>query len=301
MRSLPDDDMWAGTACAEAELGISGGLSAWLNGPRSWRSGPGRRSPKRVATVRRSQRPLVSSTMRRLTHSTSWTARSTDARPPRLRPAGIGRQDTTARDRTALRHHGLGTAGHPAHRACTCTPRWRSPPAGAFGPVGPTGVGARPQRRGEACHPHAAPDGREGSQQWLTSVAAVLAARVECPQTRVVSVGDREADVYDLLALARPAGVDLRMRAAWERGVAQPEHDVWATVAAQPVEATSTVQVPRRGAQPPRTAPLAVRWVPDLVPAPASQARRVAAVPRWAVQALEEAPPAGPTRSSGCC
>jgi len=132
------------------------------------------------------------------------------------------------------------------------------------------------------------------SQKWLTSLEAVLAARGACPQTRFVSVGDREADVYDLLALERPTGVELLMRAAWDRCVTQPEHYVWATVAARPVEATSTVQVPRRGAQPARTATLAVRWCPlTLCPPRHRQRERLPAVPLWAVQALEEAPPAG--------
>ena len=106
------------------------------------------------------------------------------------------------------------------------------------------------------------PIAEKESRKWLTSLEAVLAARVECPQTRLVSVGDREANVYDLFAMERPAGVDLLIRAAWDCCVTPLEHYVWATVAARPVEATYTVQVPRRGAQPPRTATLAVGGVP---------------------------------------
>ena len=68
-------------------------------------------------------------------------------------------------------------------------------------------------------------------------------------------MGDREADVYDLLAMERPAGVDLLIRAAWDRCVTQPERYVWATVAAQPVEATATVQVPAAGRRSPRGRP----------------------------------------------
>src|SRR6266702_468302 len=37
---------------------------------------------------------------------------------------------------------------------------------------------------------------KEG-QKWLTSLDSVIAARSECPDTHFVSVGDREADVYD--------------------------------------------------------------------------------------------------------
>jgi hypothetical protein len=88
--------------------------------------------------------------------------------------------------------------------------------------------------------------------------------------------------------------VALLMRAAWDRCVTQPEHYVWATVAARSVAATATVQVRRRGAPPARTAPLAVRWGPlTLGPPRHRQRARLPAVPLWAVQALEEAPPAG--------
>src|SRR5919108_21500 len=107
-------------------------------------------------------------------------------------------------------------------------------------------------------------------------------------------LGPREADVYDLLALERPAGVDVLLRAAWDRCVTHAERYVWATVAAQPVEATATVQVPRRGPQPPRTATLAVRWCPlTLCPPRHRKRERLPTVPLWAVQAREEAPPAG--------
>jgi hypothetical protein len=55
------------------------------------------------------------------------------------------------------------------------------------------------------------------SQKWLTSLDAVCSARDGCAHTRVVSVGDREADVCALLAAARPEGVELLVRAAKPR------------------------------------------------------------------------------------
>jgi hypothetical protein len=47
------------------------------------------------------------------------------------------------------------------------------------------------------------PIARKESQKWLISLEAVVSAHAECPQTRFMSVGDQEADVYDLL---RPRG-----------------------------------------------------------------------------------------------
>jgi len=106
-------------------------------------------------------------------------------------------------------------------------------------------------------------------------------------------VGDREADVYDLLAAERPAGVELLMRAAWDRCVSAPQRYVWATVAAQPVLEHLILQGPRRGAQPGREATLARRYCPlTLAPPRHRKSERVPEVSLWAVQVAEIAPPA---------
>ena len=211
-------------------------------------------------------------------------------------PLVLAVQDTTEADWTSLRAtEGLGPLGHTAcqgllvHTTLAITPD--RVPLGLLAQQvwarDPNDVGKRARRK-------QLPISQKESQKWLWSLEAVFTAQEGCPNTRFVSVGDREADVYDLLALARPAGVDLLIRAAWDRCVTQPEHYVWATVAARPVEATSTVQVPRRGPQPPRTATLAVRWCPlTLCPPQHRKRERLPAVSLWAVQALEEAPPAG--------
>jgi hypothetical protein len=112
------------------------------------------------------------------------------------------------------------------------------------------------------------------SQQWLWSLEAVCNAHDSCPKTRFVSVGDREADIYDGLAAERPAGVDLLMRAAWHRCVSTPQHYVWATVAAQPVVSTLVVHVPR-AVRSPRGKP---RWRCAMVVCPC--VRRVTAGPK---------------------
>jgi hypothetical protein len=113
-------------------------------------------------------------------------------------------------------------------------------------------VGKRAQRK-------QLPITQKESQKWLWSLAAVCNARKSCPQTCFVSVGDREADIYDVLATERPAGVELLMRAAWDRCVSASQHSIWATVEAQPVLSTLVLHVPRRGTQPAREAKLALR------------------------------------------
>lgn len=132
------------------------------------------------------------------------------------------------------------------------------------------------------------------SQKWLTSLGAVVAAQRQCPGVRFVSVGDREADVYDLFLAPRPPEVGLLVRATQDRATQEGAGRVWAAAAAAPATATATAQVPARGEQPARTAVLAVRWCPVTLRPPRRRAKeRLPAAAVWVVLAREETPPAG--------
>jgi hypothetical protein len=132
------------------------------------------------------------------------------------------------------------------------------------------------------------------SQKWLTSLEAVIAAHAQCPSTHFVSVGDREADVYDLFLEERPAGVDLLVRAAWDRRVDHAEKYLWATLATAPLAATLTLHIGRREQQPAREAELQVRWQRITLRPPKSRAKeQLPQVTVWAVWARETCPPPG--------
>lgn len=151
------------------------------------------------------------------------------------------------------------------------------------------------------------PIAEKESQKWLTSLQAVIAARQACPTTHFISVGDREADVYELFAMPRVAGVDLLVRAAWDRRVASPERSLWAAMEATPPAAEVTVRVPRhepqpahdgrpaRAAQPAREATLPIRFrqVTLCPPRRPPDQPRLPRLRVWAVLAREDAPPAG--------
>jgi hypothetical protein len=137
------------------------------------------------------------------------------------------------------------------------------------------------------------------SQKWLTSLEAVKAAHARCPTTQFISVGDREADVYDLFLVDRPAGVDLLVRASWDRGVEEPQQHLWAAVETAPEAGTLTVTVPRRAArsstpaQPARTAHLTLRIAPVTLRPPRHRpSEHLPSVPITAVWVVETAPPA---------
>jgi hypothetical protein len=61
------------------------------------------------------------------------------------------------------------------------------------------------------------PIDQKESQKWLGSLQAVNEIAALCPDTLLLSVGDREADVYDLLIAARAQNVHLLLRACRDR------------------------------------------------------------------------------------
>jgi Transposase DNA-binding/Transposase Tn5 dimerisation domain len=210
-------------------------------------------------------------------------------------PLVLAVQDTTEVDWTAHpATQGLGPLGHRAcqglhvHSTLAFTPE--RVPLGLLAQQvwarDPHDIGKRARRK-------QLPMSQKESHKWLTSLAAVCDAHEACPTTRFVSLGDREADVYDLLATERPAGVELVIRAAWDRCVSAPERYVWATVAAQPVLEQLRLPVPRRGVQPAREATLALRFCPlTLSPPRHRKAESLPEVELWAVQVREVEPPA---------
>jgi hypothetical protein len=144
------------------------------------------------------------------------------------------------------------------------------------------------------------PIAEKESQKWLTSLDAVKAAQARCPTTRFISVGDREADVFDFFLVDRPPGVDLLVRAAWDRGVEEPQQHLWAVVQAAPEAGTLTVTVPRKEprpgqpAQPARTAHLTLRFAPVTLRPPRHRAsEHLPSLPITAIWVVETAPPAG--------
>jgi len=210
-------------------------------------------------------------------------------------PLVLAVQDTTEANWTNLRvTEGLGPLGNSAchgllvHTTLAITPE-RVPLdllAQQVWARDPDDIGKRARRK-------QLPISQKESHKWLNSLDAVFTARDSCSTTHIISVGDREADVYDVLAAPRPVGVDLLIRASWNRCVNTPQRYVWDTVAVQPVAAQLVLHVPRRGVQPARHATLALRFCPLTVfPPKHRKAERLPGVDLWVVQVGEVDPPA---------
>jgi hypothetical protein len=112
---------------------------------------------------------------------------------------------------------------------------------------------------------------------------------------------DRGSDCFETMDAARRVGVGYVLRAKHDRYLVNTDQPLWSYLSGQPVRGERTVDVaarPARGkkpAIPARTARLAVRYGPVVIPSPSNDPRFADAEPLegWAIHILEEAPPDG--------
>ena len=296
MHNLPDDTQWAVTAFAEAALGDERRTTRLGDLARVLAQHPSAALPEACgsgAMLKGAYRFFSNDAL----EPQDVLARHIEATYGRLAqvPLVLAVQDTTAVDWTAHpATTGLGPLGHPAcqglrvHSPLACTPE--RVPWGLLAQQvwarDPDDVGKRGRRT-------QLPIAQKESQKGLTSLEAVVSAQAACPRTRLVSGGDRAADVDDLLAAPRPEGVELWWRASWDRRVQGPERSVWATVEAQPVREQLLLPVPRRGAHPAREATLELRFG-RLTLRPPRHRKKAEGLPEvtlWVVHVREVEPP----------
>lgn len=132
------------------------------------------------------------------------------------------------------------------------------------------------------------------SHKWLDSVQAVAALKARVPQPRWVSVADREGDIFEFFNEAQTLGVDVLVRAAWNRNVEGPQAQVFATLAAAPVLGDKVLAVPASGTRKARTAKLEVRACALRLKSPRNGlARGLEPLTLWGVWAYETQAPEG--------
>ncbi len=141
---------------------------------------------------------------------------------------------------------------------------------------------------------HQLPIEHKESYKWLKSYRAVAAVQARCPHATLVSVGDREADLYELFAEAakHPAGPKLLVRAQHDRQLQDEQARLWQTLQAQPVAGVQVLKLPRQGSRAAREAHLEIRYAAVSLLAPTGH-QGAPAIPLWAVYAQEQHAPAG--------
>jgi hypothetical protein len=151
-----------------------------------------------------------------------------------------------------------------------------------------------PEDFGKKKRRHELPIEQKESHKWLASFCKVAQAQKRCPRTTFVSVGDREADVYELfdLALGDSAAPKLLVRAMHNRAVGEGQGNLWEEVQRQDICSLLEVHVPRRGSRPSRVARLEVRFAEVTLKAPHTK-NTLREVRVWAVLAKEVDSPGG--------
>jgi hypothetical protein len=152
-----------------------------------------------------------------------------------------------------------------------------------------------PQDFGKKSRRRGTPIEQKESIKWLKSYRALAAVQPHLPNTVLVSVGDREADVYELFreASQHAQGPKLLVRAAHNRQLQNEQARLWEHLQSLAIAGVHTLQVPRRGSQPAREAHLAIRFAAVNLQAPVRDHPHGPAVPLWAVFAQEQDAPAG--------
>jgi hypothetical protein len=203
-------------------------------------------------------------------------------------------QDTTSLNYTAHPPEGVGpintgqnsAVGLELHDTMAFTPE--GTPLGLLDVQcwarGPNEVGKKNRR-------HQLPIEEKESKKWLVSYRAVDEIQKVCPDTMLVSVGDREADLYDLFheAAQDTSGPKLLIRAERTRQRKVIEEDVktelWKMMDAEPVAGLIDVAVPRRDSRPARAARIQVRFAQVVLNPPSTSKFTPLSV--WAVYAQE--------------
>jgi Domain of unknown function (DUF4338)/Transposase DNA-binding/Transposase Tn5 dimerisation domain len=130
------------------------------------------------------------------------------------------------------------------------------------------------------------------SRKWLRSFRKVAEIQKACPNTKLISMGDRESDIYELFLEASrdPAGPGLlvRMNRSSRRKVGGIP--LWDFMGARQVDGTLSLAVPRSGEHPARDTTMDVRFAPIEFPPP-KRLKGSGSIRAWAVYVREQSQP----------
>ncbi len=130
------------------------------------------------------------------------------------------------------------------------------------------------------------------SDKWLKSFDAAARLSQSCSNRLVVSVGDREADFYDLFVKATPGnqGPQILVRAHHNRRLDDKTGQIWEHMDRRPVAGIKEVQIPARAGRSRRKARLEIRF--DRVTLqPPPEKKDMGPVTLWAVLVTENPKP----------
>ena len=152
---------------------------------------------------------------------------------------------------------------------------------------------------------HAIPIEEKETYFWIQAMRDTMEVAARMPQTRLVNVGDREADFFELFdEQRRNPCVDLLVRAQHDRGIAGEPFKLFEAVRQSELRTSVQVKVPRqserpklskkqaRSKRPSRVAEMEVRYQKVQLRPPSYHSDK-APIELWAIHAVESAPPQG--------
>jgi len=144
-----------------------------------------------------------------------------------------------------------------------------------------------PNQKGKKDQRKELPIEQKESMKWLTSFRAVAEAQALCPDTMLVSVGDREADIYELFheGCQEPDGPKLLIRAERTRNRQVEQEHLWERMKAEPLAGRLDVHVPAKAGRKARVAKLEVHFAQVVLTPPKDS--KLPPVEVWAVYARE--------------
>ena len=146
-----------------------------------------------------------------------------------------------------------------------------------------------PQKRGKSRHRKELPLEQKESAKWLHSFSQVAALQKLCPDTTLVSIGDRESDIFELFLAAtrEPAGPKLLVRAEKTRNRKVEQQHLWEYMAAREMAGALKIHIPRRGSNKARDTWVEIRFA-EVTLSPPKKSSFSTPVKVWAVYVTEK-------------
>ena len=146
-----------------------------------------------------------------------------------------------------------------------------------------------PNDKGKRVRRKHLPIEQKESQKWLRSFRKVAEVQKACPNTKLISIGDRESDVYELFweATRDPDGPGLlvRMNRAARRKVGSIA--LWDFMSGRPLDGILPLPIPRSGSRKARDTFLDVRFA-EVQLQPPKRLNRCGPIRAWAIYVREQ-------------
>ena len=149
-----------------------------------------------------------------------------------------------------------------------------------------------PENTGKSAIRHQLPITEKESNKWLKSFEATTKVQKQVSQTKIISVGDRESDIFELFQMATTAPSELLVRATHNRRLVKEQNQLYKYIQNQKSSGIQELKVPKRGNQKARTALMEIRFA-EVTLKPPKQKKGLSPLTLWAVLASEINAPAG--------